>query len=282
MNIHYWTDEFIDGVDSDHVLFTQDDAVLCHEFYMDDYVDYAFVGSVWSKKSFQLTEGMCNGMPLRWSSWLAPQKRWERQQKRLSTIPMEKRLPRPDILLNGTFPGVCSDGNGPVGNGGLSLRSRSWAIKAIETCPHVKYSGIDSEGRVLACKVLEDINEDLYFGIVLRGIGAPFPSAIEAALFSTEMLWPEQVVAMFGAAQTADLSSNQRHRIIHDGTEITVPAAVHKPWWYHSSELLHSTVMNNACPFLQYVYPTEQSEKWKEWQRLRPAEDKLHWQGIGA
>ena len=282
MNIHYWSDEFLDGVDSDLVLFIQDDAVLCHSFHSNDYKDFAFVGSVWSKKSFQLSEGMCNGMPLRWSSWVAPQKRWERQQKRISSVPVEKRLPRPEVLLNATFPNVCSDGLGPVGNGGISLRSRSWAIKAIETCPHAKYSAVDDlNERVRACKVLEDINEDLYFGIVLRGIRAPLPTAYEASLFSTEMLWPEQVEGMFGAPR-GGTPDQERHRIRHDGKQITVPAAVHKPWWYHSTELLLSAGMNGACPFLKHIFPTENTAKWKEWQSLGADEDKPHWQGIGA
>lgn len=284
MNIRYWADEFIDGVDSDHVLFIQDDAVLCHSYQLENYKDLAFVGSVWSKTSFQLKEGMCNGMRMRWSSWVGPQKHWERQQLRLSSIPAKKLLPRPSVLINTTFPNVCSNGNGPVGNGGLSLRSRTWAIKAIETCPHVEFSDVDMDTRVHACKVYEDINEDLYFGIVLRGIGAPLPSAYQASLFSTEMLWPEQVEEMFGIAEgSVRISGQDLHQVRHDGKRITVPAAVHKPWWYHSSELLRSPEMDNACPFLQYIFPSEQSEKWKEWQRLvLSSEDKKQWQGIGA
>lgn len=282
MNIHYWADEFIDGVDSDHVLFIQDDAVLCHHsFDLDHFRNFAFVGSVWPNQSFQLSEGMCNGIPLRWSSWIASQKRWERQQTRLSSIPIEKRLPRPDMLLNVNFPDVCSDGLGPVGNGGLSLRSRSWAIKAIETCPHVKFSSVDMDEGIRACKVLDDINEDLYFGIVLRGIGAPLPTAYEASLFSTEMLWPEQVEEMFGAPPRGQ-TDKERHWVHRDGKQITMPAGLHKPWWYHSSELLLSPEMKSACPFLRYVFPSEQSEKWKEWQSLRSDEEKNHWKGIGA
>lgn len=281
MNINYWTDEFIDGVDSDFVLFIQDDAVVCHSFDVESYRDFALIGAVWSKQSFQLKEGMCNGMPLRWSSWLSSQKRWERQQKRgVSSIPAEKRLPKPGIFLNTSFPDICSHGIGPVGNGGLSLRSRSWAIKAIETCPHVKFSAVNMDESVHACKVIEEINEDLYFGIVFRGIDAPLPPAYEASLFSTEMLWPEQVKVMFGAVGWED--QGERYSIHHGDEHVTIPAALHKPWWYHSSALLHSSEMNDACPFLNYVFPLEQSEKWKEWQRLSGEEGKQHWQGIGS
>jgi hypothetical protein len=288
MNINYWKDEFIDGVDSDRILFIQDDAVLCHSFHVDGIIkDYAFVGSVWAKKSFQMSEGMCQGMPLRWNIWVGPQRRWEqKQQTRNTNVPppvekQQQQLPhRPDVLLEnvGKFPHICSDGRGPIGNGGLSMRSRSWLIKAIETCPHVTYSALNFEGRVDACKVYEDINEDMYFGIVLAGIGAPLPSAYEASLFSTEMLWPEQVLAMYGdgAPLTGDPPQQARHEIIHDGEIITVPAGVHKPWWYHSSELLLSNEMNGACPFLKYIVPPkESSSQFKNWESLDKQEQKL-------
>ena len=269
MNINYWKDEFIDGVDNDRILFIQGDAVLCHSFHVDEWKDYAFVGSVWAKKSFHFSEGMCHGMRLRWNTWVGPQRRWENQQGRANNVPPRKRqVPRPDVLLDNLdrFPDVCSDGRGPVGNGGLSLRSRSWLIKVIETCPHVTWSGVEFEGRVHACKVFEEINEDLYFGIVLRGIGAPLPTAYEASLFSTEMLWPEQVMGMYGASPSSD---GQRYQIHYDGDIITVPAGVHKPWWYQPSELLLSNEMKGACPFLRYIFPHEESSReWKKWQSL--------------
>lgn len=275
MNINYWTDEFIDGVDNDRILFIQDDAVLCHSFDVDEWKDYSFVGSVWAKKSFHFSEGMCHGMRLRWNTWVGPQRRWENQQKRVNNVPPKKRLPRPDVLLDNVdkFPDICSDNRGPVGNGGLSLRSRSWLIKVIETCPHVTLSAVDFEGRVHACKVFEEINEDLYFGIVLRGLGAPLPTAYEASLFSTEMLWPEQVVGMYGAPPSSD---RQRYQIHYDGDVITVPVGLHKPWWYQPSELLLSNEMDGACPFVKYIFPQkESSQQWKNWQSLLEQQKEL-------
>jgi hypothetical protein len=38
---------------------------------------------------------------------------------------------------------ICSNGQGPVGNGGLSLRSRQWMRHAIQTCPNTLYSGVE-------------------------------------------------------------------------------------------------------------------------------------------
>jgi len=44
MNIHFWTDEFIEDIDSDTVLIIQDDAVLCHSFDLQEWKQFAFVG----------------------------------------------------------------------------------------------------------------------------------------------------------------------------------------------------------------------------------------------
>ena len=53
------------------------------------------------------------------------------------------------------------------------------------TCPHLKYAGFDYENRNLACKVVDDINEDFYFGTVLLGMDTPLPSAFEASSCTT-------------------------------------------------------------------------------------------------
>ena len=44
MNFNFWTDEFINNVDSDTVLIIQDDAVLCHKFDVHNWKEFAFVG----------------------------------------------------------------------------------------------------------------------------------------------------------------------------------------------------------------------------------------------
>ena len=44
MNVNFWTDEFIEDVDSDTVLIIQDDAVLCHKFDVQNWKEFAFVG----------------------------------------------------------------------------------------------------------------------------------------------------------------------------------------------------------------------------------------------
>jgi hypothetical protein len=97
---------------------------------------------------------------------------------------------KPKEILPEIFPPVCEGGRGPLGSGGFSLRSRKWMIRAIETCPHMTNSGMEVEGQPLSCKVFEKVNEDFYFGTILRALGAPLPLAYTASLFSTEMLWP--------------------------------------------------------------------------------------------
>jgi hypothetical protein len=280
VNVDFWRDEF-QGIDSDSVLMMQDDAVLCTSLHeqLADYKQYAYVGGVWPPKASKLhpnpPQGMCVGMAGLWKSWMLPQRRWERFQKELT----DKPATEPDELLETQFPAVCADGNGPVGNGGFSLRSREWTVKAITTCPHVKFSGVDTGATTaLACKVLDSVNEDVYFSVVLRGLHAPMPSAVEAALFSVEMMWPEDAMDLYGAPPGKDeiLSKSSRPRISdNEGRALTIPIGIHKPFWYHSNELLRSKSMHQACPFLPYIF-TPNMSRWREF-----APEK-QWVGVGT
>ena len=132
MNVRFWgDDEFDPGVDSDTVLMMQSDSILCRPFDVDFYRTYAMVGAVWDTYA-------CDMLKRHWTKFLRPQ-----QEGFLSGWKM-------DFVLNGEFPDVCQadgggsgSGAGPVGNGGLSLRSRSAMRRAIETCPHKVWSGLD-------------------------------------------------------------------------------------------------------------------------------------------
>jgi hypothetical protein len=275
VNIDFWRDEFLQGVDSDLVLMMQDDAVLCTSLHdnLADYKQYAYVGGVWPPKASKLhpdpPEGMCISMAGLWKSWTLPQRRWEMFQKGMTNKPATE----PDELLETQFPAVCADGKGPVGNGGFSLRSREWMVKAITTCPQVKFSGVDTTGAntALACRVLDSVDEDLYFSVVLRGLHAPMPSAVEAALFSVEMMWPEDAMDMYGAPPGKEdiLSKSSRPRISdNNGRALTIPVGMHKPFWYHSNELLRSKEMHQACPFLPYIFTTNMS-RWRDFEPER-------------
>jgi len=223
------------------------------------------------------------GMPNRWRSWTLPQIRWTKQHEAEKRSDHVDRIPTPPFdLLEMDFPQICHGGIGPVGNGGLSLRSRRWLIKAISTCPHIKRSGINVEQMSLACKVIDDVNEDFYFGTVLQGIRAPLPTAFEAALFSTEMLWPEEVLDLYG-----EMTEDERELLVSErwgesklpryvemqGGGFTVPLGMHKPWWYKSNDVLLGDHIEYNCPFLRYVFNPENS-KWFDY-------IEEPWHGIG-
>jgi hypothetical protein len=132
-----------------------------------------------------------------------------------------------------------------------------------------------------ACKVFEQVDEDFYFGTILAGIDAPLPNAYTASLFSTEMLWPEQVWAMYGFPQ--DVKRDLRGSIVTgrpfvwlEGQKLTIPNGVHKPWWYHPNELLRSDKLASGCIFSQYIF-TPKMSKWKD-----KAKDNKPWVGVGS
>jgi hypothetical protein len=262
LNVHYWKDEFIDA-DSDVVLIVQSDTVLCRELDLKRYQQYAWVGAVWPPKAsinFPLPmEGMCRGMPARWKSWLRPQRKWEKQQADIAAGKhVESPLSKPQPLMNSNFPAVCNNGMAPVGNGGLSLRNRTWMIHAIQACPHDKLSGIDDFEK-LGCKVLDKDNEDFYFGTILRGMSAPLPDGHEAALFSSESLWPQDVIKLYYNGADDKNDDGGAPTISFEGRVLSVPMGFHKPWAYQSNDLLLSDQLEDSCPLLRYIFEPEQS-----------------------
>jgi len=305
MNVHFWKDEFLEGIDSDLVLTLQDDAALCGSSTssnLDDaastgtitsktlleslvaaYGTYAYTGAPWPPVANPLlpfpAEGMCRGMAIRWRNWLLPQRQWERARERGDTS-----VPRPRVLLSADFPPVCTDddGQGPVGNGGLSLRSRQWMIRAIETCPHAQYSGLDTRSdshHHFPCRVLEDINEDFYFSTVLRGIGAPLPPAVEAATFAVESLWPKDALDLYGFTSSTTDTLSSRPLFSYDDQYFTVPYGIHKAFWYHPNDLLRSDALHSVCPFFKWVFDPSMS-RWRNVEDTAPELDS--WRGIGT
>jgi hypothetical protein len=270
MNVHYWQDEFLDGVDSDMILVMQDDAVLCHTLNVTLWKDLAYVGALWAPKENPLwlvpKMGMCKTISLYWRSWTARYKK------------LDPNIP------------VCQPGYGPVGNGGLSLRSKSWMIRAIQTCPFPPYSGFAREaaGSTTGCHVTRTINEDVYFATVLNGIKAPMPLAYEASLFTTEMLWPEQadefygpytnkskfemVTKRWGEGNDGVLKYQRMHNTTSYASSSTpstqqqdlrtIPIGLHKPWWYHPNHLLHGSQVLQECKFLKYMFDPVKESRW--------------------
>ena len=259
MNIHYWKDEFIDNVDSEMILVVQDDAVLCHPFDISLWNDLAFVGGLWPPK-WSYKFGWCHQMAVLWKGLiLAKQNRLRRQnQPQYQSVSQLKNL--------------CTNGYGPTGNGGFSLRNKNWMIRAIQECPYLPFSGTTNKNTECSLKKFQ--NEDLYFGTVLLGLEAPLPSAYEAALFSTEMLWPEQAEEFFGTYTQSQRNALIERRWGSDGLPLfermqnpkvygadfnasllrTVSIGLHKPWHYQPNDILDGKQVTAECKFLKYIF----------------------------
>ncbi len=276
MNYNFWNEEFINDVDSDLVLIMQDDSILCHSFDIDQYRKFAFVGAVWPKISSTYNMNYCVSIPIAWKTWTLTQKQWEKSIQNNNNHDHGRYHPnKPDTLLDSLeFPDLCPNDNSsiaPIGNGGFSLRSRKYMMKAIKSCPHHSYSGLDLNGKVVPCRVLDRINEDLYFAIVLRGIRAPLPTAFEASLFSLESLWPEEALEMYGGPLSFveqrsiskrfwGISSSIYQGVHYNAKFYTIPVGMHKPWMYQSRESLLSSDVINQCPMFQFIVPPYDEE----------------------
>mmetsp|Transcript_28473 Transcript_28473/g.60327 ORF Transcript_28473/g.60327 Transcript_28473/m.60327 type:complete len:464 (-) Transcript_28473:59-1450(-) len=240
-NLNFWLDEFSEGLDSDVVLVAQDDSVFCHHFDVELWKHFAYVGAPWSPTFHPF--GGCNGTCNAWHTWTS-------QCDGLTNDHADEHMPR-----------FCtSNCDGIQGNGGLSLRRRSWMVKALQTCsPQI------------------DANEDLFFSIILYGLGATMPSNFEASLFSVETVFPEQtreystldnitvpetIQKLWGTGTGMKLYKRMhRHEsyITNDSTTenlqqlYTIPLAFHKPWLYHPADIINGAQTEKECFFLKFV-----------------------------
>ena len=261
LDYRYWgPDEFADA-DNDQVLMIQSDVVLCHTLAINKWTSYAWVAPPWPPK--HAGEGgwcMCKMMPERWKK--------DHASNEAPPFPSEEEM--------------CSDRTkSPIGNGGYSLRSRSWMRRAISYCPHPTYSNLP-ENIITSpeCQVSAYADqEDFILTTILRGIGAPFPDAYDAALFGAEMRFPTtyekqyyndkdnlELIAekrWFGADEedkgNATAAGNalnetalerfQRMRRAEGLETPIVPIGLHKPWAYHSW-IKTSAYLKVECPHL--------------------------------
>ena len=291
LNVNYWRDAFVDA-DSDTVLIHQAGSTLCYPLTdLKSLKDYAMVGSLWPKDHHPMVsdplEGACRGMPTRWKNWLHPQRRWKLYQDKpeLAAKHGATIIAKPKEFFHEDFPKICEKGRGPIGHGSFSLRSRRWMIKAIESCPHTIFSGLQvEEEEPYGCKVFDSVSHDIYFATILEGIGAPMPLAFEASLFSTEMFWPDDIWFMYGFPDTTTaakiVSQRPERPTVEDMDKketITIPNAIVQPWLFHSKEFLTSKQMENACPFLSYTLSPTQGSLHDE--TLAPT--KNEWVGVG-
>ena len=315
MNVHYWEHEFTSH-DSDLVLILQDDTVLCQTLDPGKFhaKGFAYLGGPWPNKRDGTGLQVCTRMELLWRRWNSLGNIW-------STVlagwfqqgPTCHFAPDNDNRQGESTPPYY----GPAGNGGLSLRSRTWMARAIRTCPHARYSGLSPDAIASSpCVVgapslfLDGLDtilqsvfghrlliyeetgrsapEDVYFTTVLRGMGAPVPSAFEAALFATELLFPDQVALDWYGPQDPLVQQTMAQELMVPGpsmldwfedrleqgrmrgvkpcndekqpvtTQHLLPIGMHKVWRYHDPEFLLSLVRENVCPHLRFVYPLQE------------------------
>jgi hypothetical protein len=223
-------------------------------------------------------------MPTRWRNWLHPQRRWTLYQEKPELAAKQDSVVKPREFLTEDFPKICENGRGPIGHGTLSLRSRQWMIKAIQTCPHTIFSGLKVEDEPFACKVFDSVGHDIYFATILEGIGAPMPLACEASLFSTEMFWPDDVWLLYGYpddqnGKTPRPPTRPERPIVRiDDEEFMVPNAVVQPWLFHSKSIVGSKQLENACPFVPFtVLPMKNIDE----RDSTLGADKVEWVGVG-
>ena len=268
LNIHFWLDEFIEGVDSNMILTIQQDSVLCHYFDIDLWKHFDYVGAPWAQWIWN-----CGAMRERWNEY-APK-----------CNGLENYRADESMSL------ICTPGHGGLqGNGGLSLRNRDWMVEAIRRCP-TEYSGMELYQK------FGEINEDIFFSIVLNALNATMPSAIEASLFAVESIFLEQLpnqpghiddffpldkveimdtIQRLWGNDTGMQLYNRMHRLDSKnesalaGTSYTIPLAFHQPWVgiaysscgfpsKNNRECRHSYISSqpniiDECKILKYLY----------------------------
>lgn len=265
MNINYWgEDQFIDGVDSDTVFIMQADSVLCNEPNMEYLRRFPYIGALWLEYECKLIKKL-------WNDYTRRPLQNFRDKEKVGLLSEKDR--RPDLVnLTSTIDTYCDKalGIGAVGNGGFSLRSRNAMMKVIETCPHVKWSGIDLTNRTFPCMVHSEIAEDLYFATVLRGLNMPIPTAYEAAVFSVERVWPSEVTRRFGGPETqAEMVQSIRNVMKQvnlayvKGRTEPVPLGFHQVHRFNPKDVTSKGDLSVYCPLNAFIFDPLDKTNWK-------------------
>lgn len=312
LHVDFWKDEFIPNVDSDTILMMRGSGnVLCHHFDISLWSSssYALVGSVWPYESNENVprpmEGMCQHLENKWNIWSNNAKK--NRQNNIANY-TEKEDP-----TNISSSGRCTYNNFiPIGTNGITLRDRKWAIKAIETCPHIKYSGINlsdvvrndihqlnnNNNNQTLCKVIENVEEHVYFSTIFNGIGAPLPNIYEASIFAGEMLFPEQAFKIYygGGARNTNaaafkiMDEEEKMRIIEQrwGSSSSSSSSfysgkilyerMHTPWNYYFSLNNNNHHQNNKKKKLLKTIPIGVSklDQYHPMKDLLQSNDQFH------
>ena len=284
-NIHYWGTEEYTSQDSDLVLVVQDDAVLCQTLAIDQWKDVAWVGAPWKPTYGKKAWNFCSSLPNLWN---------ESHHRARKSNSATQPPPYPHNASE-----ICSVAlAGPHGNGGFSLRQRSWLRKVIHYCPAVPNKdsllykkklhvhGLTQEEFDEAVCQAAPHAEDIYFVSFLRGLEAPIPSILDAALFSWEGISIPKIIQTFHITNQTWIQERVTKRwysnpLLQDDDAkeegdawarflkrrgqrnrhpVMVPIGIHKPWGLIRRYMCDWRV-HEQC---KYLKPMLTSNKWGE------------------
>jgi len=257
LNFDYWGEtEFIEQ-DSDLILAMQKDGIICHFLHVDKWKEFAWVGAPWPTSRGNMKWHMCSSMPQAWKAF---------HNNKVDDLPFPP-FPTEDE--------ICSNNEvGPFGNGGISLRSRSWLRKAIRYCP-LRVSGFSEEDmKATPCNTSnwDGYNEDQLFSTILRGMGAPLPSLGEASLFGTELRTPNAMMEYYKIdMETQEKMVKKRwwsppnekgpielyREMLNVTKEPIISLSMHKVWGLYKG-IWNTPHMQKYCPYLQQILPEQE------------------------
>ena len=279
MNFNYWNDEFND-LDSEVILMIQTDSVLCRDFDINLWSDLAFVGAPWAPTRWY-GKVVCEELRDNFRAWtkvpttVSVRRPIPGGAEGLQTLIEEQQAKEPPLL---SLENYCTQGYSPGFNGGITLRNRTWLLRAIDACPHESFSGISTSGK--RCVVRQEAIEDEYFSIILNSLGAPIPTAFEAALFGVETFFAEQVREYYGPYNYSQIEYFLNKRWGEDGIKTyermhlrktygwiyedsendlpsstlrTIPLTFHDPSPWQASDILKGKQVAMECKFLKFI-----------------------------
>lgn len=212
LSTHYWMKEFVALHDADLVLVMQHDTVLCKPLDLEPWRRFAYVGSPWFLRFPYLNDQYVRAKFIRIhgkSDANYSKEAWQEYWKRLD--PYYTGYYYPDTKHTGSsncstmeaqvnnilcplpegmpaFPKTLPYRERWVGNGGLSLRSRTAMVRMLRVCP--KRSKGDDKN---APRRVGAMQEDMFYSVMLTLVGSDaIPDAQQAAFFSMDQDfgWP--------------------------------------------------------------------------------------------
>lgn len=260
MNVEYWRDEFGQR-DSETVMMVQDgldrqkdspSAVLCHSFDLEALRKFAFVATPLEQNG-NIFSGVDHCTFIK--------DKWTKSTATTSSLSWLANIQK-----------ACLKGVAPMPlQSGFTLQNRIAMRRAIETCPHHQWSGMNVNvlGKDRDC-IWQEEDDGLYFSTVFAAMsGVVLPTGAEASYFSVKEMWPEQAMANYGGpfftfnrqVLAGELTC------IYEGASVivqgrkekhTIPISFDLGWTTNQSKgTMQTAVMSHdviaQCPFIKYV-----------------------------